>query len=195
MHLKNNFPLKQVSNTRLSCKWKLKGVMASGQHDAHLRYKRSLYLLPKQGIDLSRPSILTTISAQNELAKYIQHYTLYLFYWFSSFADFDPDYVETSLVGSGKVSQAAIIGLGGGVWACSPGFEVRIQHLLTHFNCANRIDQFHKFQLRNKILLYLGFKIWIRYGLPDWSWIIQSMSVSKPMVAQYILGRWGPWQR
>ncbi|KIK69689.1 hypothetical protein GYMLUDRAFT_34092 [Collybiopsis luxurians FD-317 M1] len=33
-------------------------------------------------------------------------------------------YVDTNLVGSGRVSQAAIIGLQGGVWATSAGFEV-----------------------------------------------------------------------
>lgn len=34
-------------------------------------------------------------------------------------------YVDTNLVGSGKISKAAIIGLQGGVWASSPGYEVR----------------------------------------------------------------------
>ena len=34
-------------------------------------------------------------------------------------------YVDTNLVGTGKVSEAAIIGLKGGVWATSPGFNVR----------------------------------------------------------------------
>lgn len=33
-------------------------------------------------------------------------------------------YVDTNLVGTGKVSKAAIIGLKGGVWAASPGFTV-----------------------------------------------------------------------
>ena len=33
-------------------------------------------------------------------------------------------YVDNNLVGTGKVSQAAIIGLKGGVWATSPGFNV-----------------------------------------------------------------------
>ncbi|ESK95778.1 profilin ii [Moniliophthora roreri MCA 2997] len=33
-------------------------------------------------------------------------------------------YVDTNLVGSGRVSQAAILGLKGGVWATSPGFNV-----------------------------------------------------------------------
>ncbi|KAF8266232.1 profilin [Lactarius quietus] len=33
-------------------------------------------------------------------------------------------YVETNLVGSGKVTRAAIIGLEGGVWAASPGYTV-----------------------------------------------------------------------
>ncbi|PKI85348.1 profilin, required for normal timing of actin polymerization in response to thermal stress [Malassezia vespertilionis] len=33
-------------------------------------------------------------------------------------------YVDTNLVGTGKVSQAAIIGLKGGVWASSAGFTI-----------------------------------------------------------------------
>ncbi|KAG7088215.1 hypothetical protein E1B28_012232 [Marasmius oreades] len=34
------------------------------------------------------------------------------------------EYVDTNLVGSGKVSRAAIIGLAGSVWACTPGFTL-----------------------------------------------------------------------
>ncbi|TFK96725.1 profilin [Pterulicium gracile] len=33
-------------------------------------------------------------------------------------------YVDTNLVGSGKVSKAAIIGLQGGVWASSAGYDI-----------------------------------------------------------------------
>ncbi|EPQ26943.1 uncharacterized protein PFL1_05577 [Pseudozyma flocculosa PF-1] len=33
-------------------------------------------------------------------------------------------YVDTNLVGTGKITQASIIGLKGGVWATSPGFDV-----------------------------------------------------------------------
>lgn len=33
-------------------------------------------------------------------------------------------YVDTQLVGTGRVSQAAIYGLNGGLWAASPGFSV-----------------------------------------------------------------------
>ncbi|CAK5276704.1 unnamed protein product [Mycena citricolor] len=33
-------------------------------------------------------------------------------------------YVDTNLVGSGKISKAAIVGQQGGVWATSPGFEL-----------------------------------------------------------------------
>ncbi|WFC95829.1 profilin, required for normal timing of actin polymerization in response to thermal stress [Malassezia brasiliensis] len=36
-------------------------------------------------------------------------------------------YVDTNLVGTGKVSKAAIIGLKGGVWAASPGFNISPQ--------------------------------------------------------------------
>jgi len=34
-------------------------------------------------------------------------------------------YVDTNLVGSGKVSRAAILGQQGGVWAASSGYSVR----------------------------------------------------------------------
>ncbi|KAF8483536.1 profilin [Russula ochroleuca] len=33
-------------------------------------------------------------------------------------------YVDTNLVGSGKLSRAAILGLGGGIWATSPGYTL-----------------------------------------------------------------------
>jgi len=33
-------------------------------------------------------------------------------------------YVDTNLVGSGRVSKAAILGLQGGVWAASPGYLI-----------------------------------------------------------------------
>ncbi|KIY65778.1 profilin [Cylindrobasidium torrendii FP15055 ss-10] len=33
-------------------------------------------------------------------------------------------YVDTNLVGSGKIKHAAILGLQGGVWATSPGFTI-----------------------------------------------------------------------
>ncbi|KAH9846389.1 profilin [Lenzites betulinus] len=33
-------------------------------------------------------------------------------------------YVDTNLVGSGKIARAAIIGLAGGVWASSPGYTL-----------------------------------------------------------------------
>ena len=35
-------------------------------------------------------------------------------------------YVDSNLVGTGKISRAAIIGLQGGVWAASPGYNVRL---------------------------------------------------------------------
>lgn len=36
-------------------------------------------------------------------------------------------YVDTNLVGTGKISQAAIIGLKGGVWATSADFNVSVR--------------------------------------------------------------------
>ncbi|PPQ85120.1 hypothetical protein CVT25_004220 [Psilocybe cyanescens] len=33
-------------------------------------------------------------------------------------------YVDSNLLGTGKVAKAAIIGLAGGVWASSPGFTI-----------------------------------------------------------------------
>ena len=35
-----------------------------------------------------------------------------------------PAYVDTNLVGTGKISKAAILGLKGGVWAATTGFTV-----------------------------------------------------------------------
>jgi hypothetical protein len=37
-------------------------------------------------------------------------------------------YVDTNLVGTGKIAKAAILGLAGGVWATTPGFTVCIQN-------------------------------------------------------------------
>lgn len=34
-------------------------------------------------------------------------------------------YVDSNLIGTGKINKAAIIGLAGGVWASSPGYTVR----------------------------------------------------------------------
>ncbi|KAI9451778.1 profilin [Russula earlei] len=36
-------------------------------------------------------------------------------------------YVDTNLVGSGKVSRAAIVGHQGGIWAASPGYSLSTQ--------------------------------------------------------------------
>jgi len=41
-------------------------------------------------------------------------------------ADDDIAYVDTNLVGTGKIAQAAILGQAGGVWAASAGFDVRV---------------------------------------------------------------------
>lgn len=50
-------------------------------------------------------------------------------------------YVDTNLVGTGKISQAAIIGLKGGVWATSPDFNVSIELLeRIRWLCENVID-------------------------------------------------------
>ncbi|KAJ1914545.1 profilin, required for normal timing of actin polymerization in response to thermal stress [Mycoemilia scoparia] len=38
-------------------------------------------------------------------------------------------FVDTNLVGTGQISQAAICGLDGGVWAKSPGFDVKIDEV------------------------------------------------------------------
>ena len=34
-------------------------------------------------------------------------------------------YIDSNLVGTGKVAKAAIMGLQGGIWASSPGYTVR----------------------------------------------------------------------
>jgi Profilin len=38
-------------------------------------------------------------------------------------------YVDTNLVGTGRISRAAIVGQQGGVWAASPGYTVRTTSL------------------------------------------------------------------
>lgn len=43
-------------------------------------------------------------------------------------------YVDTNLVGTGKVTRAAIVGLKGGVWAASAGYNVR-----SPFNSLRRV--------------------------------------------------------
>ena len=46
-------------------------------------------------------------------------------------ADADlPEYVDSHLIATGQVSEAAIIGLQGGVWATSKGFTVCIARSL-----------------------------------------------------------------
>src|SRR5258707_15100028 len=47
----------------------------------------------------------------------------------------DSAYVDTNLVGTGRVAKAAILGQQGGVWATSQGFEVGdffLLNVLTH---------------------------------------------------------------
>lgn len=44
-------------------------------------------------------------------------------------------YVDTNLVGTGKVAQAAILGQQGGVWAQSAGFNVRRARAMARDPC------------------------------------------------------------
>lgn len=52
-------------------------------------------------------------------------------------------YVDTNLVGTGKVSQAAILGQQGGVWAISSGLQViqPLRHLLVTHSQRAILDQ------------------------------------------------------
>ncbi|KAF8306058.1 profilin [Clavulina sp. PMI_390] len=50
------------------------------------------------------------------------------------------DYVNTHLVGTGKVSQAAILGQAGGVWAASPGFNLAPAEQTRIINAWNNPD-------------------------------------------------------
>ncbi|KAI0366020.1 profilin [Pilatotrama ljubarskyi] len=47
-------------------------------------------------------------------------------------------YVDTNLVGSGKISKAAIIGLAGGVWAASPGYNLSADEQKSIVNAFNK---------------------------------------------------------
>jgi len=46
-------------------------------------------------------------------------------------------YVDSNLLGTEKVSQAAIVGLGGGVWASSPGFNLSPNEQTAIINAYN----------------------------------------------------------
>lgn len=45
-------------------------------------------------------------------------------------------YVDTNLVGTGKIERAAILGRQGGVWATSKGYNVR---LISHSSCWSNV--------------------------------------------------------
>jgi len=49
-------------------------------------------------------------------------------------------YVDTNLIGTGKVSKAAILGLAGGVWATSAGFNLSAQEQATIIKAHNDLD-------------------------------------------------------
>ncbi|KAI0826713.1 profilin [Trametes gibbosa] len=52
-------------------------------------------------------------------------------------------YVDTNLVGSGKISKAAIIGLAGGVWASTPGYTLSAEEqkaIIAGFNDATAVQ-------------------------------------------------------
>ncbi|KAG5651049.1 hypothetical protein H0H81_010064 [Sphagnurus paluster] len=52
-------------------------------------------------------------------------------------------YVDDHLLGSGKVTKAAIIGLQGGVWACSRGYTLSTEEqaaLVAGFKSPDRVQ-------------------------------------------------------
>ena len=52
-------------------------------------------------------------------------------------------YVDTNLVGSGKIARAAIVGLAGGVWATSPGLDLSVDEqkaIVNSFNDAGAVQ-------------------------------------------------------
>lgn len=71
-------------------------------------------------MDISELSslFLTTFISNHVLARWVGWSQLYQI-WFEF-----PAYVDTNLVGTGKISKAAILGLEGGVWAHSADFTV-----------------------------------------------------------------------
>ncbi|RPD65417.1 profilin [Lentinus tigrinus ALCF2SS1-7] len=46
-------------------------------------------------------------------------------------------YVDTNLLGTGKISKAAIVGLAGGVWASSPGYTLSADEQKTIVSAFN----------------------------------------------------------
>ncbi|KAG0024453.1 profilin, required for normal timing of actin polymerization in response to thermal stress [Entomortierella chlamydospora] len=53
-------------------------------------------------------------------------------------------YVDENLIGTGKVSKAAIFGLDGGLWAVTPGFSIEaaeLDKLIKAFDDANDVQE------------------------------------------------------
>ncbi|CAG0905837.1 unnamed protein product, partial [Cyprideis torosa] len=52
------------------------------------------------------------------------------------------DYVDKQLLGSNNVTQAAIAGMDGNIWAKSPGFDVKVEEVQTLLRGLDDPSQF-----------------------------------------------------
>ncbi|KAF8733484.1 hypothetical protein AX14_003796 [Amanita brunnescens Koide BX004] len=68
-------------------------------------------------------------------------------------------YVDTNLVGSGKVTKAAILGQKGGVWASSPGFTLSAEEQKAVVTAFDKRDQILASGLRLAGQKYFGISV------------------------------------
>ncbi|KAI8986858.1 profilin [Trametes punicea] len=57
-------------------------------------------------------------------------------------------YVDSNLVGSGKITKAAILGQAGGVWAASPGYTLSADEQKAIVNAFNNADDIRAHGIR-----------------------------------------------
>jgi len=57
-------------------------------------------------------------------------------------------YVDNNLVGTGKISKAAILGLKGGVWATSPGFSLSTEEQTAAIQAFSNLDKTREIGIR-----------------------------------------------
>ncbi|KAF8347597.1 profilin [Amanita rubescens] len=68
-------------------------------------------------------------------------------------------YVDTNLVGSGKVTQAAILGQQGGVWATSKGFQLSTEEQKAIVNAFKNQDNVRSSGLRLNSQKYFALSV------------------------------------
>ena len=89
-------------------------------------------------------------------------------------------YVDTNLVGSGKVSKAVIIGLQGGIWAASPGYNVCATFNFASFKWLTYIT-LGSSRYRSRRTLSLLLRIQLKPRRRESGFLDRSSSPSKQM--------------